>query len=283
MTANQSSSNSAFDFLTPSEDLPVLESLAFSSDVIGNADFSAAMASSQSEVRTPAIQRTGTRRNETLRGTSEDDLLIGGGGNDRLFGRAGNDTLIGGPGRDRLEGQTGNDRLTGDSGRDTLLGGEGQDFLEGNGGDDRLDGGQGADTLTGGGGRDTLIGGRGRDVLTGGGGNDTLTGGDGRDRFVYRSVSDRGDSEDSLFDERGDEITDFSTDEDVLDLRELFADSRYSTSDRLDKYIIIFNDDDDQTLIRVDVDGDNGDRPFRTLITLSDVDFDDVGSSNFLV
>jgi Ca2+-binding RTX toxin-like protein len=265
MTANQSSSNSAFDFLTPSEDLPVLESLAFSSDVIGNADFSAAMASSQSEVRTPAIQRTGTRRNETLRGTSEDDLLIGGGGNDRLFGRAGNDTLIGGPGRDRLEGQTGNDRLTGDSGRDTLLGGEGQDFLEGNGGDDRLDGGQGADTLTG------------------GGGNDTLTGGDGRDRFVYRSVSDRGDSEDSLFDERGDEITDFSTDEDVLDLRELFADSRYSTSDRLDKYIIIFNDDDDQTLIRVDVDGDNGDRPFRTLITLSDVDFDDVGSSNFLV
>jgi large repetitive protein len=247
MTANQSSSNSAFDFLTPSEDLPVLESLAFSSDVIGNADFSAAMASSQSEVRTPAIQRTGTRRNETLRGTSEDDLLIGGGGNDRLFGRAGNDTLIGGPGRDRLEGQTGNDRLTG------------------------------------GGGRDTLIGGRGRDVLTGGGGNDTLTGGDGRDRFVYRSVSDRGDSEDSLFDERGDEITDFSTDEDVLDLRELFADSRYSTSDRLDKYIIIFNDDDDQTLIRVDVDGDNGDRPFRTLITLSDVDFDDVGSSNFLV
>lgn len=282
MTANRSASNPASDFLLPQEDTVFLRSLALP-DTTGVVAFPESTASNQADVITQAIQRTGTNRNDTLRGTDGNDVLRGGGGNDRLFGRAGDDTLVGGPGRDRLEGEAGNDSLEGNSGRDTLFGGDGQDFLQGNSGDDRLGGGRSADTLFGGTGDDTLIGGNGRDVIVGGSGNDTLTGGPGRDQFVYRSVSDRGRSEDSLFDEEGDEITDFITDEDVLDLRQIFADSRYSESDRLDKYIIIFNDDDDRTLIRVDVDGDNGDRPFRTLLTLNDVDFDDVGSSNFLV
>lgn len=290
MTANRSTSNSTSDFLLPEADNSLRSTLVFpatTSETTGNLpEVTVAATLSASEVvlaNVPGVERTGTNRNDRLRGTEGDDVLRGRGGNDRLFGRGGNDTLIGGPGRDRVEGEAGDDRLEGNSGRDSLFGGTGQDFLEGNNGDDRLNGGRSADTLVGGSGDDTLIGGNGRDVIIGGGGNDTLTGGAGRDRFVYRSVRDRGRSKDSLFDERGDEITDFVTDEDVLDLRQIFADSRYSESDRLDKYVVIVNDDNERTLIRIDIDGDNGDRPFRTLVTLNNVDFDDVGSGNFLV
>jgi Ca2+-binding RTX toxin-like protein len=291
MTANRTTSNPASDFLLPEENSALRRSLVLpdttssdtTSDTTVVVDAADSATSNLVTANTPGVERTGTNRNDTLRGTDGDDILRGRGGNDRLFGRDGDDTLIGGNGRDRLEGEAGNDSLEGNSGRDSLFGGTGEDFLQGNSGNDRLGGGRSADTLFGGTGDDTLLGGNGRDVMIGGSGNDTLTGGPGRDRFVYRSVSDRGRSEDSLFDERGDEITDFITDEDVLDLRQIFADSRYSESDRLDKYVVIVNDDDDRTLIRIDVDGDNGDRPFRTLVTLDNVDFDDVGSGNFLV
>ncbi|MCE4352174.1 hemolysin, partial [Xanthomonas hortorum pv. cynarae] len=40
---------------------------------------------------------------------SNNDLLLGGGGNDTLMGGQGNDVLIGGPGRDVLRGGAGND------------------------------------------------------------------------------------------------------------------------------------------------------------------------------
>lgn len=244
----------------------------------------------------------GNDRDNTLRGTEEDDVIRGLGGNDRLFGLGGNDqlfgnagndrlfgaegddTLTGGGGRDRLEGEAGNDTLLGNSGRDTLISGDGQDYLEGNGGDDQLNGGRSADTLLGGTGRDRLLGGRGRDVLTGGLGQDTLSGGPGRDQIIYNSFDDRGDlDEESLFDERGDEIVDFVTDEDVIDLSRLFTGSNYAASDPFREYVILFNDEDDDTFIRVDVDGDSGDGPFRTLANVVDVDFDDIGRSNFII
>lgn len=231
-----------------------------------------------------SAELTGDNRNNVLRGTADADVLRGLGGNDRLFGGGGDDTLIGGGNRDRLEGQGGDDQLFGNSGRDTLIGGDGQDSLEGNSGDDRLNGNKSADTLIGDTGNDTLIGGSGRDVLIGGLGQDTLDGAAGRDRIVYNSFDDRGDvDEDNLFDERGDEIVDFDTDEDVIDLRKLFTGSNYSASDRFDEYVILANDDDENTFIRVDIDGNSGDKPFRTLATVTDVDFDDLGGGNFLV
>jgi Ca2+-binding RTX toxin-like protein len=47
--------------------------------------------------------------NQTLNGTSADDILTGGLGNDKLYGHAGNDILTGGEGDDLLDGGTGND------------------------------------------------------------------------------------------------------------------------------------------------------------------------------
>lgn len=58
---------------------------------------------------------------------SDDDVLLGGAGNDSLFGEGGNDILDGGDD---------DDTLLGGSGDDTLIGGEGSDLLFGNEGDD---------------------------------------------------------------------------------------------------------------------------------------------------
>jgi uncharacterized delta-60 repeat protein len=84
--------------------------------------------------------------NDTVTGTADADLLIGGTGNDQLFGLDGDDTLLGGGGRDYLLGGAGKDALFGNAGIDTLSGA---------GGNDRLFGGPDADYLYGGAGTDS--------------------------------------------------------------------------------------------------------------------------------
>lgn len=288
-----------------SDQLPVVDA----DDIVNESVVSAGL-STRSAIRA-SVQRIGNDRNNTLRGTNDDDVLrgrgrndrlLGLGGDDRLFGNAGNDQLFGdtdddrlfggngsdslngGSDRDRLEGENGNDTLIGGSGQDTLLGGSGLDLIEGNSGNDQINGENSADTLLGGTGDDRIIGGTDRDVITGALGQDTLSGGPGADLFIYNSFDDRGDlDEDSLFDERGDELADFNTDIDTIDLSRLFTGSNYSTSDRFDEYVLLVNDDDDNTFIRVDIDGDSGDDPFRTLATVEGIDFDDIDRSNFII
>ncbi len=79
----------------------------------------------------------------------------------------------------------GDDILTGTAGNDFLAGGDGNDQLFGLSGDDVLDGGLGNDLLNGG---------PGNNVLIGGPGQDTLTGGTGANRFVYTTLTERGDT-----------------------------------------------------------------------------------------
>jgi Ca2+-binding RTX toxin-like protein len=109
----------------------------------------------------------------TIRGTHEDDRLIGTpgkdvicalAGNDLVRGLGGNDVVRGGSGRDRVYGGTGKDRLYGDAGPDLLSGQRGRDRLVGGTGRDRIYGGRGNDSLSGRDSRrDRLSGGRGRD------------------------------------------------------------------------------------------------------------------------
>ena len=122
------------------------------------------------------------RRSCTVRGTNEDDRLVGTAkrdvicalsGNDRIRGLGGNDVIRGGSGRDRLFGGRGNDRLYGSSGNDVLRGQSGRDRLVGGRGKDRLSGGRGNDSLSA---RDSR-------------GYDRVSGGRGRDR----AKTDRGD------------------------------------------------------------------------------------------
>ncbi|WP_019500309.1 beta strand repeat-containing protein [Pseudanabaena sp. PCC 6802] len=94
-----------------------------------------------------------------------DDIIVGGTGNDSLTGTAGNDTISGLGGLDTLSGLAGNDSINGGDGNDILIGGLGND------------------TLLGGNGNDTLTG---ADPTSGFGLNeiDRLTGGAGSDRFI---------------------------------------------------------------------------------------------------
>ncbi len=147
-------------------------------------------------------------RSDPIRGTAGDDELVGGRNDDRIKGHAGDDVLRGRAGDDELAGGRGEDALLGGRGADRLAGGPGADLLRGGGGADLLIGGAAADVLFGGGGADALRAGRGRDQLIGGAGDDELTGGKGRDFFVF---SPGGGT---------DEVVDFGTGRDALDLRD---------------------------------------------------------------
>jgi Ca2+-binding RTX toxin-like protein len=100
-----------------------------------------------------------------LRGGSENDILIGGAGNDLLDGGSGNDLLLGGAGNDTLKGRDGNDILLGGLGNDVLEGGDGNDILLGGSGNDTLRGGEDNDLLIGGPGDDSLRGDDGWDIV----------------------------------------------------------------------------------------------------------------------
>lgn len=97
--------------------------------------------------------------------------------------------------------------ITGDTGFNVLEGTSSDEGLEGLLGNDLLLGNDGDDLLLGGGGNDWLFGGEGDDRLDGGFGNDHLTGGDGLDKFIFTGKSGN------------DVITDFNTDEDMLQIQ----------------------------------------------------------------
>ena len=130
---------------------------------------------------------------EAIRGSDENDDLLGDVGNERLLGLAGNDTLDGGGGTDTLIGGLGDDTYVVDSNDDVVVEetNQGTDLLrssvsytlsanvenivltgtapisatgnalnnklEGNAGANRLDGGLGADAMKGGAGDDTYV------------------------------------------------------------------------------------------------------------------------------
>ena len=153
--------------------------------------------------------------NDTLKGGADNDLLDGGSGDDFLSGDAGNDSVKGSLGNDTLNGGLGDDRLWGGAGDDTLRGEGGNDVLKGEAGRDWLSGGDGADYLSGAGDNDILYGGAGKDSLSGGAGNDRLTGEAGQDFFLFDSALGKGNV---------DQITDFKSGEDTLQLKKsIFA------------------------------------------------------------
>lgn len=108
---------------------------------------------------------SGSRFNDTLRGTDARNVLDGGDGNDRLVLGDGDDQAFGGNGGDTVLGQSGDDFIFEGQGNDSLAGGGGNDFLGGDAGNDILSGGAGLDHLVGGAGKDTLTGGADQDTF----------------------------------------------------------------------------------------------------------------------
>jgi hypothetical protein len=139
------------------------------------------------DVAEPGQSFNGGNGNDTLTGTTGNDMMSGGNGDDSLNGNDGNDTMSGGNGDDTLQGGRGNDAIDGGNGNDTLDGGLGNDDLSGGNGNDHLAAGSGNDLLSGGNGDDWLAGGKGNDTLTGGNGSDTFVFGAG---FGHDVVTD---------------------------------------------------------------------------------------------
>ncbi|MEM6478558.1 MAG: DUF4114 domain-containing protein, partial [Pseudomonadota bacterium] len=79
----------------------------------------------------------------------DDDVIIGGSGEDVLIGNGGDDTLHGGGGFDRINAGTGDD---------SAFGGAGDDLINLEAGDDYAEGGTGADTINAGTGDDIVYG-----------------------------------------------------------------------------------------------------------------------------
>ena len=102
----------------------------------------------------------------------------------------------------------------GTTGADTFLG---TNFA------DRFDGGIGADYISGGNGSDVLEGGSGKDTLIGGNGDDILRGGSGNDTFVFLTAAEA-----SGFGTLIDQITDFETGADKIDLRAFMAGGHFN-------------------------------------------------------
>ncbi|MCB1366338.1 MAG: M10 family metallopeptidase C-terminal domain-containing protein [Rhodobacteraceae bacterium] len=157
----------------------------------------------------------------TITGSSEDDIIDGGGGNDTINGGDGDDILTGGAGTDTLNGDGGNDTITSDADGGTYNGGAGNDLMYSASGAEWMDGGSGTDTidhtavdsdytfnmatgLTGfifesfenfenaimGDGDDIVTGTSGANVIRGGLGNDTIDDGAGGDTIFGEGGDD---------------------------------------------------------------------------------------------
>jgi Ca2+-binding RTX toxin-like protein len=109
-----------------------------------------------------------------IRGTADDDRLLGTAGDDSLFGRAGNDRLYGFEGDDYVDGEDGSDRLHGGAGNDTIAGRKGDDTIWGDAGNDKITGDRGRDRIFGGAGNDTIFGNYDADTIDGGPGDDRI-------------------------------------------------------------------------------------------------------------
>ena len=178
---------------------------------------------------TAAFAGTGNGLANTITGSTNDDMLLGGALSDTLYGGSGNDLLDGGTEVDSLYGGAGDDIYIVDSQTDAVIesaasgmdevrtsvalyaltqnsnvekltytgaaaftgnGNELANTITGGAGADSLSGGLGLDTLMGGAGNDALFGGDNSDVLDGGTGDDTLTGGMGADILIVDSLGD---------------------------------------------------------------------------------------------
>ncbi len=151
----------------------------------------------------------GSAGHDTLSGGVGDDSLFGGSGMDVISAGVGDDSVVGGRQSDEIYGGTGNDTMRGGSGADLLDGGTDNDRIFGGGGDDTLVGGLDDDHLNAGKGNDVVSAGAGDDYVKAGSGHDVVAGGAGRDYINGHSGNDTidgGADRDRLYGGQGDDV-----------------------------------------------------------------------------
>ena len=109
-------------------------------------------------------------------------------------------------------------------------------------------------------GTDTIVGTPGDDVITGGTGSDRLTGNGGRDVFVYTSMRDAADT-----------ITDFTPNDDRLDLGALLASIGATPANAIPAGYVKLAASGNNTVVMIDTDGSAGAAAARPLVTLLNV------------
>lgn len=108
---------------------------------------------------------------------------------------------------------------------------------------------------------DRIVSSQGRDMITGLGGSDI---------FVYKSYKDGGDT-----------ITDFSAQDDFIDLSPIFASPKYRSTHQFSDYVKLVQIGS-STAVQINPVGDARDT-FRTLVTLENVTASSLSSDNFIV
>ncbi|WP_424927509.1 calcium-binding protein [Amaricoccus tamworthensis] len=184
---------------------------------------------------------------DMVTGSTADNVISTGAGNDTIYGGDGDDSLYGGSDDDWIDGGYGFDYINGGSGTDTtsytfysgdvdadletgvvafpgnstdtdtlysierIYTGMGDDTVRGNDDDNMIHTGSGDDKLIGGYGEDTLYGSHGKDKLYGGNDDDRLYGGDDKDKLYGGKDDDYlhgGDANDKLKGQKGDDTLD---------------------------------------------------------------------------
>ncbi len=161
--------------------------------------------------------------NDTITGSTANDVIDGGAGNDILNGSNGDDTIEGGSGSDQINGGNGSDtvsystenggvnvyldlgygnsnatgdtyvgieNITGSNYNDNLRGSALANVINGGKGNDNIDAYAGNDIIYGGDGGDGINAGAGNDVVYGGTGADALEGLDGNDTIYGEDEND---------------------------------------------------------------------------------------------
>jgi hypothetical protein len=210
----------------------------------------------------PPINFSGGKKGIRISGDTNSSMLKG---NDFIYGNKKNNSLSGMEGNDHLFGKQGNDRLLGGAGNDQMDGGKGDDLLEDSSGDDLLKGGKG---------RDRLFGGVGADILVGGSGADTLAGGSGADLFTL-----------TMEGQERDRILDFDAQEDLLDLRQIFAAPQFagvSPSDRFEQFVRV-EQKGANTEVFLKMEGMGNRTSMNLLATIDNVSTFTLSASQFVV
>ena len=137
-------------------------------------------------------------KNVIFGGTSGNDRMSSGSGNDTMHGFAGDDWISSGGGNDHVYGGTGNDHIIDSSGNNVFNGDDGDDYMQGgsNGldvyncgnGNDMVVGAVGGIAVNCGAGNDFIIGGAGADAVNGDDGDDWIMGSAGNDVLLGDSL-----------------------------------------------------------------------------------------------
>jgi Ca2+-binding RTX toxin-like protein len=122
------------------------QSMYFNASASTEGNYGSGYRYSLDEIQLDNIDFNGINRFQ-ITGTSKNDNVTTGNGDDVIIGSSGDDTLNSGGGRDNISGGIGNDSIDGGTGNDVLSGGDGNDTINAGGGTDTVDGGLGNDTL----------------------------------------------------------------------------------------------------------------------------------------